>query len=291
VYLVTTEHTVETPIYKGALVRAINATDGTEIWTLSDYTGEFAAISFAIADGFATFFNGYDNQVYSVGRGPSAITVSAPDLAAQFGTPVLIKGSVMDISAGTKQDEQAARFPEGVPAISDVCMSDWMGYIYQQKPRPQDAIGVEVRIQIVDPDGSYAWIGTATTDSYGNYAYSFIPQKLGLYAIIASFVGSKGYWGSETTTYLVVGPAPAPYPSYPGYQGPSASEVANSVVASLPADATPQQVAQAVINAMPDYPEPQEIPEYPEYTTMDIVLAILVVIAIVIGLVLLFRKK
>ena len=48
-YLVTTEHTVETPIYKGAMARAINATDGTELWTLSDYTGEFSAISYAIA--------------------------------------------------------------------------------------------------------------------------------------------------------------------------------------------------------------------------------------------------
>ena len=63
------------------------------------------------------------------------------------------------------------------------------------------------------------------------------------------------------------------------------------LVAKLPADATPQEVAQAVVNAMPEYPQPQEIPEYPEYTTIDIILAILVAIAIVIGLVLLLRKK
>jgi hypothetical protein len=41
IYLVASEHTVNTPIYKGALERAINATDGSEIWTLSGYTGEF----------------------------------------------------------------------------------------------------------------------------------------------------------------------------------------------------------------------------------------------------------
>ena len=79
-------------------------------------------------------------------------------------------------------------------------------------------------------------------------------------------------------------------PSHPGYQGPSAQDVAWNVVNSLPADATPQQVADAVVNAMPEYPEQQEI-TIPEYTTMDIILAILVAIAIVIGLVLLFRKK
>ena len=113
-----------------------------------------------------------------------------------------------------------------------------------------------------------------------------------MYAIIASFVGSKGYWGSETTAYLTVGPAPAAYPTYPGYQGPSASEVANSVLANLPDNATPQQVAQAVINAMPEYPEQQEV-TIPEYTTIDILLIILVAIAIIIGLVciIMLRKK
>ena len=71
IYTITTEHTIETPIYKGALARAINATTGAEIWTLSDYTGEFISKSYAIADGYATFFNGYDNQIYVVGRGPA----------------------------------------------------------------------------------------------------------------------------------------------------------------------------------------------------------------------------
>jgi hypothetical protein len=75
VYTITTEHTIQTPIYKGALVRAINATDGTEIWTLSNYNG--AGISAcALADGYATFMNGYDNLIYVVGRGPSATAVT-----------------------------------------------------------------------------------------------------------------------------------------------------------------------------------------------------------------------
>ena len=77
VYLVTTEHTFETPIYKGALARAVNATDGTELWTLSAATGEFGAESYAIADGYSTLFNSYDQQIYSLGRGPSQTTVQA----------------------------------------------------------------------------------------------------------------------------------------------------------------------------------------------------------------------
>ena len=63
---VTTEHTFETPIYKGALARAVNATDGTELWTLSAATGEFTGESYAIADGYSVFFNSYDQQIYSL---------------------------------------------------------------------------------------------------------------------------------------------------------------------------------------------------------------------------------
>ena len=207
IYTIVIEHTVNTPIYKGARTRAIDAFDGTEIWTLSDYE---SAWSYAIADGYSTFMNGYDNQVYVVGKGPSATTVSIKNDVVPLGSSVMITGTVIDTAAGTKQNEQAARFPNGVPAVSDESMIDWMEYVYQQKPRPQDTVGVPVRIQIVDPNYEYSWIGTATSDSYGNYAYSFIPQIEGQYAIIATFDGSESYWGSETTTYLTVDPAISP---------------------------------------------------------------------------------
>ena len=65
VYLVTTEHTMEQPIIKFCLARAINATTGQELWTISDYTGEFQIIPYAIADGYTTFFNSYDQQVHT----------------------------------------------------------------------------------------------------------------------------------------------------------------------------------------------------------------------------------
>ena len=54
----------------------------------------------------------------------------------------MIKGTVTDISAGTKQDQQAARFPNGVPAVSDESQSAWMEYVYMQKPRPTNVTGV-----------------------------------------------------------------------------------------------------------------------------------------------------
>ena len=166
-----------------------------------------------------------------------------------------------------------------------------MYYVYNQFSRPADAVGVEVRIQVVDPNGGYAWIGTAISDAWGNYEYSFIPQMKGTYTILATFVGSESYYGSQQTTYLTVGDAPAPYPTippYPGYQGPSAQDVANRVVSSLPSDPTPDQIGQAVVNQLPEYPEPTVIPEY---TMIDIVLIVLVAIAIVLCIIILMRKK
>ena len=212
VYAFTAEHTVNTPIYKGSLARGINATTGEEIWTVSAYTGSFLALSYAIADGFATYYNGYDNQIYSIGRGPSNIAVSAPDVATPFGTPVVIKGSVIDISAGTQQDEQAARFPNGVPAVSDESMTDWMGYIYQQRPRPTDATGVEVTLSVVDANNNQRVIGTATTDSDGFFSFQYVPEISGKYTVTASFTGTKAYWPSHAKTAFTVMEEPAAPP-------------------------------------------------------------------------------
>ena len=121
VYLWTTEHTWTTPIYKSGLARAINATDGSEIWTISSVTMNFGETSYAMADGYNTWFNGYDNSIYVVGRGQSATTVTAQDVSVvqNSGAAVVIRGTVTDISAGTNQAEQAADFPNGVPVCSD----------------------------------------------------------------------------------------------------------------------------------------------------------------------------
>ncbi|MCJ7721086.1 hypothetical protein MUO98_01575, partial [Candidatus Bathyarchaeota archaeon] len=205
-------------------------------------------------------------------------------------TGVSIRGTVTDVSPGTQDYAITARFPNGVPAVADESMTDWMQYVYMQYQRPTDTMGVPVRIQIVDPAYTYAWIGTATSDAYGNYEYSFIPQMEGTYTIIATFVGSKSYYGSQQTTYLTVGPAQAQVtiPTYPGYQGPSAQDVANRVLDNLPDSPTADNIATEVLNQLPEYPEPQVIPEY---STIDIVLIILVAISIALCVVILLRKQ
>ena len=216
VYTVTSEHTVETPVFKGALTRAINATTGAEIWTLSSYVTEFTTTSFAAADGYATWFNSYDNSIYTVGRGPTQTKVTAPASGVPLGGgSIVISGTVTDISAGTKQNQQATDFPNGVPCASDKSMTDWMGYIYQQKPLPTNFTGVDVSLIVIDSNGNYRQIGTAKTDSSGSFSYQWTPDIEGKYTVFASFTGTNGYWPSSAQAAFAVDPvhptaSPAP---------------------------------------------------------------------------------
>ena len=212
VYLWTTEHTWTTPIYKGGLARAINATTGQEIWTISSVTMNFGETSYAMADGFNTWFNGYDNQIYTVGRGPSATTVTAGPKFSTIGNSVVIEGTVTDISAGTKQDQQVADFPNGVPVASDSSMGQWMSYVYQQQSMPTNFTGVPVQFYVLDSNGNYRQIGSATTDESGSYSLTWTPDIIGNFTVYANFAGTNGYWPSSAETHFNVGSPAATAP-------------------------------------------------------------------------------
>jgi hypothetical protein len=225
VYLSVTEHTVETPIYKASMFWAINATDGTQVWELRGVRGEAQSPpTGAMADGYNTFMNGYDNLVYVVGRGPSQTTVSAPTLSIDSGDSVLIQGTVIDIASGTTQDEQVARFSQGVPVAADSCMTDWMAYIYQQQAFPTDFTGVDVTLSVLDSNGNYRLIGTTTTDASGLYSYVWQPDIEGKYTLYATFAGTDAYWGSTATTAFNIDPTPATASPQPT-QAPSMADL------------------------------------------------------------------
>ena len=186
VYLWTTEHTWTTPIYKGGLARAINATTGQEIWTISSVTMNFGMTSYAMADGFNTWFNGYDNSIYVVGRGPSATTIQLPEFNHSGIQHCVLEATVTDISAGTKQDQQAADFPNGVPCASDASMKEWMSYVYQQQALPTITLtGVPVTISVLDSNNNFRTIGTATTDESGAYSFTWTPDIPGNFTVYA----------------------------------------------------------------------------------------------------------
>ena len=211
----TTEHSPNSPMWKGAQVRCINATTGAEIWTIDGFGNNMYGGNTPVADGYLTFLNTYDCQIYCIGKGPSALTVTAPDVAASFGTPVVIRGTVTDIAAGTKQNEQAARFPNGVPAVSDASQSAWMEYVYQQKPKPANTVGVPVTLDVIDSNGNQRSIGTTTSDSRGMFTYTWTPDIEGSYTVIATFAGSESYYQSSAESSFTVSaaaPTASPYP-------------------------------------------------------------------------------
>jgi hypothetical protein len=226
VYAFTSEHSPNSPLYKGAEVRAINATTGQEIWTMQGWgeSGGFFTANGAIADGYYTFFNAYDGQIYSIGKGASKTTVTAPNIAAASGQSVIISGTVTDISTGTTQEQQTARFPNGVPCASDASMSDWMQYIYMQQEYPTNFTGVQVTINVIDANGNYRTIGTSTTDASGFYGLHWTPDIAGKYTVFASFAGTNGYYSSYSEAAFAVDEPVAtatPQPTQP----PSASDL------------------------------------------------------------------
>jgi len=145
--------------------------------------------------------------------GPSATTVSASPKMSVEGDKVLVEGMVTDISAGTAKYALTARFPQGVPAVCDANMSNWMEYVYMQKERPAEVLGVEVIISVLDPNNNAYEVARATSDASGYFSCTFEPEVPGLYTIVASFEGSKSYYGSYAETFINVESAPQPTPT------------------------------------------------------------------------------
>ncbi|MEM3377726.1 MAG: PQQ-binding-like beta-propeller repeat protein [Candidatus Bathyarchaeia archaeon] len=233
IYLYSNEHSPNSPQYKGSRVRCLNATTGEELWTLLGWAGVggFADQGWPVADGYIAYLNTYAMQVYCLGKGPSATTVTASPKVSVHGSKVLVEGTVVDISAGTKQKEQAARFPNGVPAVADESMSAWMEYVYMQKPKPTDVKGVEVVIEVLDPNGNYYEVARATSDSNGFYSATFTPPVPGKYTVIARFAGSESYYGSSAETAIYVEEAPPE--ATPAPQAPVETYIAVSTVAII----------------------------------------------------------
>jgi hypothetical protein len=206
IYLEHTEHSPYDPKPPAAPLVCLNLTTGERIWQINMRGTEWGS-TMSMGDSILLRDNSYDQLVYAIGMGPSETTVTIQDNVIPLGSSVLVTGTVTDISAGTQDYAITARFPKGVPAVSDESMSPWMEYVYMQKERPTDTVGVQVELEAIDPNGEYAYLGTATTDTSGNYGFAFKPDVEGQYTILATFYGSKSYWGSTTTTYLTVDPA------------------------------------------------------------------------------------
>ena len=189
------EHSPDAVMWRGGKLRAIDTETGEDVWGIS---GMFRIP--AISDGILTATNSHDGQIYAFGRGPSKTTVTTPDLGVTQGDSIMIKGTVTDQSPGSKD----------TPAISDEDMGDWMEYLYMQKQFPAQAKGVDVTIDVIDSNGNFRNIGTATTDASGTFGLLWQPDIPGQYTVLATFAGSESYGSSYAQTYLGVVDAPEP---------------------------------------------------------------------------------
>ncbi len=194
IYISNDEHSPDSTLWRGGKLVCIDAQNGQELWNMSGWL-RIPAIS----DGILTACNAYDNQIYTIGKGPSKTTVEAPMSGVAVGSVITIRGTVTDQTPASKD----------TPAIADEFMGEWMGYLHQQKPKPICAIGVPVTITVVDKNGVATNIGTVTSDIGGSYGIDWIPTAEGKYQIIAEFAGTASYGNSYATTYVTAGSASA----------------------------------------------------------------------------------
>jgi outer membrane protein assembly factor BamB len=213
-YIANLEHSVNQPLPRGGPFICLNATTGEEIFRAD---GLFRSTVWGgravIGDSIIALMDTYDQRIYAIGKGPSATTVTASPKVSVHGSSVLVEGMVTDISPGTDDFNLKKRFPNGVPAVADANMSDWMLYVYKQFARPADVVGVEVVLSVLDPNNNFYEVARATSDASGYFGCEFTPEVPGLYTIIATFDGSKSYYGSFAKTGINMEEAPQPTPA------------------------------------------------------------------------------
>ncbi len=279
---VNSGHLYSPPLFRGAMVYCLNATTGDLLWSMPDFSITNGAAS-AVADGYFVLPNAYDNQLYTYGMGPSATEVSIQNDVITLGSSILVKGMVTDESAGTKTTDKVARFPNGVPAISDKDMSAWMQYVYMQQQKPTNAAGVKVHLTAIDPNQNFQDLGYATSDMSGFFSLMWTPPVPGKYVVTATFEGSNSYYSSSAeTAFGVVAASPAaavsPTPTSPTPTSPA-----------LTTTPTPTQPPQTV-SPSPTQAPPPAVSAEPTTTYIAIGAAVVVIIAAAAALILRRRK-
>ncbi len=198
-YVANSEHSPTQPITRGWKLFCINATSGQGIWNITGNWGTPGAVS----DGYLTGSNAYDGYMYVFGKGQSAMTITAPQMAITSGQTAVITGTVLDKSPAQN----------GKACVSDASMTTYMEYLHMQKPidgvyHNITVSGVPVSIDVIDPNGNYAHIGTSTSDETGSFGYAWTPTISGQYKLTASFAGDDSYGSSWANTYATVSEAP-----------------------------------------------------------------------------------
>ena len=129
----------------------------------------------AVADGYYRGLAWNDQQVYVMGPGPSATTVTASSIGT-VGSGIVISGTVTDQTVNPNLN--------GAPAISDSDQGIWMEYMVQHNvAKPTNVHGVPVSIDAIDPNGNSVHIADVTSDQNSVFSYMYKPESFGAYQI------------------------------------------------------------------------------------------------------------
>jgi hypothetical protein len=261
VFLVEEEHSLDSPAYRGAKTRCVDAFTGKLLW---DIYGVSSWQSSATADGYYTWLNYNDMQIYAMGPGPSATTVDITNNVVPLGSSVEIVGTVTD---QTPQEQL-----KGTPAVSDADQGIQMEYLIQQTvDKPTDITGVPVTLYATDSSGATAQIAQVTsTGTGGIFHYLWTPPAEGEYVITAEFAGTQSY-------------------------GPSSAQTALGVTAASPIvnpTATPSQSSTPTVTATPEAsPTTATSPGNTPLSEVYIAIAAVVIIAVIAAVAVILRRR
>jgi hypothetical protein len=193
----------------------------------------------------------------------------------------MFTGTVTDQSPSGRQNINGGLdfMLKGTPAISDEDMQAWMEYMFMQREFPANAKGVQVHLTATDPNGNFQDIGTATSDTSGNFGLAWTPPVPGVYKVTATFAGSKSYGGSFATTYFNVQPAAATSPAA-ATPTPQPTLTAPPPTTTAPVQTTAPPTSPAVVP-----------PTSAEPTTTYIAIGSAVVVIVLVAAALVLRKR
>ena len=94
------------PIRRDGAIFCVDGDTGELVWRLMAYpnTANNGLSKVVMSDSRILYLDNHDNQIYCLGRGPSATTVSAPQLAPVLGASITITGTVTDQSPSGKHN-------------------------------------------------------------------------------------------------------------------------------------------------------------------------------------------
>jgi hypothetical protein len=200
VYMVEEEHSLNAPAYHGGKTRCVDAFTGKLVWQIYGLSSWQES---AVADGYYTWFNMNDQQIYAMGPGPSATTVDVKNDVVPLGSAVLITGTVTD------QTPQAQL--KGTAAVADADQEKQMEFLIQHSIDQPNVNGVPVTLSAIDSSGKIIPIGQRMTDGLsGTFKMLWTPPAVGEYTIVANFTGTQAYGPSYASTAIGVQNAPSP---------------------------------------------------------------------------------